>query len=167
MVCVSVRRGLRPTEQTDPTKRTASFLCRDRDAENHTSGEKKITRYKPADAVCSAAKPVCRVLSDGSRWWAYKSLSPSAPKHQTNSHSSSDWLPAWVLLLPLHSRSGPPTSWFPGGLEFNLSRAPSEDKHTHVFGLPKSLELDCRGAPQRVYLLRKWRAKGETTAHHS
>lgn len=60
---------------------------------NRTTSERKFTRYKPAVAACSAAKPVCRALSDGSRSWVHKSLSPSAPKHQTNSHSSSDWLP--------------------------------------------------------------------------
>lgn len=71
------------------------------------------------------------VRSHGSWWRVYASLSRSAPKHLINSHSSSDLLTASVL--PLHSRPGPPTSRFPGGLTFNHSHNSFEEKN--AFGV--------------------------------
>lgn len=92
-VCWCAERGcVRRRKPIQQSARPVSSGETGKDA-NHKESEHKFTRYKPAFAVCSAAKPVCRALSGGSRSWAHKSLSPSAPKHQTNSHSSSDWLP--------------------------------------------------------------------------
>lgn len=90
-VRVSVRReGLRPTERPiQQSARPVSSVETETEAD-HTSREQKFTRFKPAVAVCSAAEPVCRSLCDGSRSWTHKSLSPSAPEQQTNSHSSSN-----------------------------------------------------------------------------
>lgn len=55
----------------------------------------------------------------------------------------------------------------PGGLEFNLSRAPSEAKHTRVWVHPKRLKLEHRPRTERRLLLawRERRAKGTMGAH--
>lgn len=92
-MCRCAERGC--VRRSEPIQQSALPVCSvETETEaNGTSGERKFTRCKPAAAVRSAAKPVCRALSDGSRSRAHKSLSPSAPKHQTNSHSSSDWPP--------------------------------------------------------------------------
>lgn len=114
---------------------------------NHKSSEQKFTQGISPLSLCSAAKPVCRALSDGSRSWAHKSLSPSAPKHQTNSHSSSDGLPECCCCC-LHGQVLPLPD-FQADLDSTSVVLPQKTNTLVFFELPKSLELGCRGAHQR------------------
>lgn len=150
------KRELRPTERTNPTERTVTFLCRIKHAVS------KNSRGISPPSPCAQLQTVAAALSDRSWSWAHKSLSPSAPKQRTNSHSSSDWLPECCCCL--HGRVLPLPDFY-ADLDSTLVVLISKT-NTPVFfrGLPSVLELDCKGAERSVYLLRKWRAKGESAA---
>lgn len=134
-------------QESDPTKRAACFIRRD--VANHTNGGgKKINA-----TVCTAATPVWRAISDR--------LNPPACTRQTPTHPATDCcLPAYPPGCWSAAAIMDGTSHFliPGGLEFNLSRAPSEAKHTRVWVHPKRLKLEHRPRTERRLLL-AWTAR--------
>jgi len=150
------REGLRPTAQTNPTKRTAGSPLERPSRSQITQAESTTShRQSPPPLLCARA-----VLTDPGRGRTRASPHPLPRTRQTPIHPATDCQSAAAFGV--------------GSSHFLISRRtwfqpqPPEDKHTRVLGgLLESGQLDCRGAHPRFYLLRKWPAIGEAAAHQS
>lgn len=140
---VLVRRaGLRPTEQTNPTKRTAS--SQRRRTEEPTKTGRRHGRQEPGSGLPSLSAAVS-VTEPGRR---LRSPPPLRSELQTNSHSStrtaSGCLRGRVLPLP--------------DFQADFTLTCSFTKQTH-FKASEKLGPRSQTRTSMVFLLRKWRAK--------